>query len=192
MHREVFGQGEGGSPRRPPRPRWHRVAPRPAAGSLPQTPSLGWDPPEDALAGCRRSPTCAATAWERGRPPKTGAEPQAEPCPRASSAPRRGAHGKVSAVGKGKRESKPSQSAGRTGAFGEGCRSYADFPAAPAAGTSGDGGTGWGANSLGAARAAGARAAAEGERRGPGKGPVRPPAPARAAGSFRRGATNEN
>lgn len=79
MHREVFGQGEGGSPRRPPRPRRHRAAPRPAAGSLPRTPSLGRDPPEDVLAALRvpalshlrrRGPGAWEAARNGGRAPR--------------------------------------------------------------------------------------------------------------------------
>lgn len=74
MHREVFGQGEGGSLRVPlaptQTPRRHREATQLAPGSLPQTPSSGRDPPpEDALAEALTARQTPALSHLRCRSP---------------------------------------------------------------------------------------------------------------------------
>jgi len=78
MHREVFGQGQGGSSGCPLHPPGPRAAPRLAASSPPQTPSSSRDPPR----GCSHwsaysSPDTSAAMPQPEVPPKTGAEPHA-------------------------------------------------------------------------------------------------------------------
>lgn len=210
MHREVFGQGEGSSRQAPLAPARIPGSPARQPSSqpvpYPKHPPLARIPPQ----GCPRQsayssldagtlPPGMLQPGRAGTLPKWGLSPMRSRTPCVSSGsqqghPRRGLRGD-----RGHRKLKPSH----MHAFGAARRSYVVFPAAPVAGTSGDRGAGRGANSLGAARGEscpavrvqGQRAHEQpgrGARMGLGKGPAHPPAPAQAAGSFRREATNEN
>lgn len=122
MHREVFGQGEGGSPPAPLAPPRPQLAP----GSLPQTPS------------CGRVPPGMLSSRSAGALPKRGP---------SSGHPRWGLCGD-----RANQKLKPSQSTGCTRAFGEARPSRAVFLAprvtegleADPRGLQGGSGWGWG------------------------------------------------